>query len=357
MGNSKRIAVVGAGFFGLNAARFLAVNGNDVTVFEQREDAMLSASTLNQARVHAGYHYPRSLSTAARSRKNYIRFSAEFGDAIDRSFESIYAIAVDSKVSSLKFERFMNLIEAPYEKKEVQGFLNPDLIQSAYAVDESAFDANQLRIMMKEKLNGLSVQMNYSTQVSKVYSSSATDRVSLIDEANNEYLFDGVVGATYGVDTIEGFNEYKVNLIYEVCEILEVKCPSDFENKGLTIMDGPYWSLTPWPARDNYVLTNVRHTPHARFLDADQAVSYLNRPHFSRAEIMSREVAKYAPFIKELEVERNHFVVKTILAKREYDDARPIVIKRSNRTMSLLGSKIDNVYDMEESLMKFAADL
>lgn len=48
---------------------------------------MQEASLFNQARVHGGYHYPRSLTTAARGRANYAKFIDEFNDAVIRQFE------------------------------------------------------------------------------------------------------------------------------------------------------------------------------------------------------------------------------------------------------------------------------
>lgn len=352
----KKIAVVGAGFFGLSAARFLAGSGNEITVFEKDEDAMLSASSLNQARVHAGYHYPRSLSTAARSRKNYIRFLNEYSGAINENFESMYAIAIDSKVSPYKFERFMQLIDAPYTKQKIPKFLNPELIQSVYKVEETAFDSFALRDLLKEQLSKMNVQILYSSEIRRIRYVHK-DKISLLDNYGREFHFDGIVVATYGVDKIEGLLEFKNNLLFEACEIVEVKSPSEFVAKGLTIMDGPYWSLTPWPAMDNHVLTHVRHTPHARFSQPAQAVSYLKQIQFSRAEIMIREVAKYAPQLANLQIERSHYVIKTVLARRDFDDARPIVVKKNFRIMSLIGSKIDNVYDMEEPLMEFLGNL
>jgi len=58
--------VIGGGFFGCRLALALARNGARVAVIE-KESALLSrASFNNQARVHHGYHYPRSILTGLR---------------------------------------------------------------------------------------------------------------------------------------------------------------------------------------------------------------------------------------------------------------------------------------------------
>ena len=58
----KKIAIVGAGFFGLSIAFFLN-RKFDITVFEKKTDILTGASRANQLRFHLGYHYPRSIKT------------------------------------------------------------------------------------------------------------------------------------------------------------------------------------------------------------------------------------------------------------------------------------------------------
>src|SRR2546430_10155097 len=85
--------VIGGGFFGCSLALALRARGERVTLVEREADLLLRASANNQARVHGGYHYPRSILTGLRSRLNYPRFVAEFAPCIDRSFRHFYAVA------------------------------------------------------------------------------------------------------------------------------------------------------------------------------------------------------------------------------------------------------------------------
>src|SRR5262245_66053586 len=82
--------VIGGGFYGLYLAEFLADRFERVVVCERNADLMQRASLHNQARVHNGYHYPRSILTAVRSRVNFERFVNEFPPAIDNRFEKIH---------------------------------------------------------------------------------------------------------------------------------------------------------------------------------------------------------------------------------------------------------------------------
>ena len=62
-------------------------------MIEMRSQLLERASYANQARVHNGYHYPRSFLTGIRSRVNFPRFVDEYNDCIDRAFDSYYAVA------------------------------------------------------------------------------------------------------------------------------------------------------------------------------------------------------------------------------------------------------------------------
>src|SRR5258708_28190543 len=77
---------------------------------------MQRASLNNQARVHNGYHYPRSLLTAMRSRFHLPRFASEYGFCIDDRFEKYYAVASQfSKVTAGQFYAFCQRIGSPIE--------------------------------------------------------------------------------------------------------------------------------------------------------------------------------------------------------------------------------------------------
>ena len=57
-----KIAVAGAGIYGATAAIRLAEHGHQVHLFDPL-GLLRAASAINQYRVHAGYHYPRSPET------------------------------------------------------------------------------------------------------------------------------------------------------------------------------------------------------------------------------------------------------------------------------------------------------
>ena len=74
--------VIGGGFYGCCLALWLRAQAGTVLLLEKESSLLSRASAINQARVHTGFHYPRSLSTAIRSLINMPRFVLEFRKAI-----------------------------------------------------------------------------------------------------------------------------------------------------------------------------------------------------------------------------------------------------------------------------------
>jgi hypothetical protein len=361
MPKSSSVAIVGSGFFGMTSALYLAKRGHKVEIYERNSEAMQEASLFNQARVHGGYHYPRSLSTAARCRANYDRFVHDFQSAIFDDFRSIYAVAENSKVNFQKYSRLMGIIGAPIER--LSGPLRNEFdyrqIAEVYVTQEVAFNSTQLLILMMEQLAAYDVKIYFSEEVTRVenFELMGKEGARLKLRNGNQKAYDSVILTTYGLDEISSNFEFKANYLYEVCELVRVEVPMLLRDLAVTVMDGPYWSLTPWPAFENHVLTHVRYTPHGRFDSFLEAKEYLQQKPISRSDMILRDAARFMARIAECSVLGSEYTIKTVLRKRDTDDARPVYVQTDNRILSLLGGKIDNVYEVENVLESFIGRL
>ena len=94
-----KIAIVGAGFYGLMLGKMLSKKYK-VDIFEEQNDIMTQASAQCQMRIHSGMMYPRDLKTAMMCVRTFKPFMLKFKDAIVDDFKSLYAVANDSKISS-----------------------------------------------------------------------------------------------------------------------------------------------------------------------------------------------------------------------------------------------------------------
>ena len=61
---SKRIAIIGGGFYGCAIAENLTDHGYECTIYEKRDRILAGTASKTLFRVHKGPHYPRSEETA-----------------------------------------------------------------------------------------------------------------------------------------------------------------------------------------------------------------------------------------------------------------------------------------------------
>ena len=68
---------------------------------------------------------------------------------------------------------------------------------------------------------------------------------------------------------------------------------------------------------------------------------------------MVRDAQRYLPIMRDTRYVDSIWEVKTIMPRSEQDDSRPILLRRSDEypaCLTVLGAKLDSVYDVEEAL-------
>lgn len=358
--------VIGGGFYGTIIALYLKrIKGiKNVDIYEKEADLIKRASFANQARVHNGYHYPRSFTTAYRSRENFHRFCCDWTNCVDSNFRKYYAIARrNSKITSMQFKKFCEQIEAPLEKaeEEVSGLFNSSLIESVYKVQEYAFDALKLRNWARRELSVSRIECHFNHLITdtSIYNEKNV-QVSMIDYkgAVKKKVYPIVFNCTYsGLSQIDsGLVTSRLNLKHEIAEIALIEVPSELKNIGVTVMDGPFFSSMPFPSKRLHSLSHVRYTPHKFWIDEYGLSPYevLDKSNAdTRVDRMIRDASRYLPIIAKSNYHESIFEIKTILKKNETDDGRPILLRESNQIpglYSVLGAKIDNIYDIVDSI-------
>lgn len=358
--------VIGGGFYGATIAIYLArERGLKKIVLMEREAALLQrASYNNQARVHNGYHYPRSFTTAYRSRINLPRFVQDWPQAVKTDFVKLYAIARrNSKVTASQFKRFCRETNAPLWPAEPaqRALFDPRLIEDVFVVEEFAFDSGKLAKWAEYELAQQHVDLHLSTRVEAISQAGDSTLVTVSRSASgsartirSRYVFN----CTYsGLNQFGGdFNGVCTPLKHEVTEMALVQAPPELEDLGITVMDGPFFSMMPFPSRGLHTLSHVRYTPHLHWNDERGIDPYAQLARYeqaSRVDRMMRDVSRYMPAVKGARYVDSLFEVKTVLSKNEVDDGRPILFEKHAALpgcYSVLGGKIDNIYDVLEKL-------
>ncbi len=359
--------IIGGGFYGSAIAIYLAKSRGlrRVILLERESELLIRASYNNQARVHNGYHYPRSFTTAFRSRVNFPRFVRDWPKAVKKDFVKLYAIARrNSKVTAKQFERFCYEIGARIRPADagLKQLFEPRLIEDAFLVEEYAFDSTRLAEWAINELQDAGVEIYYSTRATAIYRSPADKGLTVAIQTksgdassiNCRYVFN----CTYsGLNQFSGdFHGTHTGLKQEVTEMALMQVPDVLKEIGITVMDGPFFSLMPFPARGLHTLSHVRYTPHFSWKDAQGVDPYKKLDEYDRAtrvNRMVRDVGRYLPSILQAKYIDSLFEVKTVLVRNEGDDGRPILFEKYTELPgchSVLGGKIDNIYDVLEKL-------
>lgn len=364
--------IFGAGIYGLFAAHLLAKKDLKVSIIEYDNRPLQRASFINQARVHNGYHYPRSVSTAAKSAQYYERFVRDFSFAINDRFKKIYAISAnDSLTNAEQFLNFCNYVEIPAIETNSKAFFNSGTVEATYETVEYSYDANLIRNWYMEEL---AKYQNVS-----FYFDRELDSVSKFESYFNLNFKDGsthtasnILNATYASinQILSKFNFELFTTKYEICEVIMTEVSDNIKNVGITVMDGPFFSLMPFGESGYHSLTSVGHTPHESSFSSLPEFSCQQynhnctpnqlyncnfcpaKPHSSWIR-MHQLAKKY--LIPEIQVtyKKSLFAVKALISASELDDSRPTVIQEFSeqpRFLSVFSGKFNTIYDLEEVL-------
>ncbi len=357
--------VVGGGFFGCSLALHLKREaGQRVVVLEREADLLQRASYVNQARVHNGYHYPRSLLTALRCRVNFPRFTEEYSECIVSDFDKYYAVGkLFSKVTGEQFRLFCERIGAPIAPapKEVQGLFNSDLVDAVFSVREYAFDPVKLKEIIVRNLDAAHIEVRFETEaltVSRV-GDSVLEVTCQSTGGENRITASSVLNCTYS-----RLNKLLVDsglptlyLKHEMTEMALVEVPEEIAHRGITLMCGPFFSIMPFPPLGLHTLSHVRYTPHREWWDTSDtaytdAYEYFEHvPKRSHGLHMIKDASRYLPCLEECRQVDSLWEVKTVLPKSELDDSRPVLYMKDwglPGLTCLMGGKIDNIYDIIE---------
>lgn len=379
--NSDKI-IIGAGLYGLYAAGYCARRGQKVTVLELEAAPFTRATYINQARVHMGYHYPRSLSTAMKSAGYFKRFTEDYDFCIHNSFQQIYATSCHfSWTDAAEFRKFcvdagISCTDLPPER-----YFKTGLCDGAFLTREYTYDARILRDYFVQELEGMpNVELMYSREIERIVKRGSCYELYAVHEGQEEiYTAPFVLNAAYAsvnhvLNRVEGAAAQGFGLKYELCEIILCSVEDSLKEIGFTVMDGPFFSIMPFGKTGYHSLTSVTFTPHRTSYDAtpqfdcaaegDCSPSRLAncndcpaRPE-SAWDYMSALARKYIREEYGFSYEKSLFSMKPILRASEIDDSRPTVIRvippegPSDKCtfVSVLSGKINTVYDLDEFL-------
>lgn len=322
----KKVAVIGAGIFGISAALELSDLGCDVTIFDKEPSICSGATLVNQNRMHRGYHYPRSIATAESSKFYETLFRNRYGKCLI-DFDHYYCVAKDSLVTPEQYLKFCDDVGLEYSLERPDGIVNVELCVKA---KESIFDINTLISLLVEELYIRKIKF-LRQEVTSIKSSWLV---------NNMY-FDAVVNATYAnTNVILKLADLPVaDYQYEQCEIVVVSAPLPL-NFGVGVMDGPYSGVLPFGNRGTFMLYDVEHSVLSRTIGElpDLPPPMDDKHRFKR---YIDKISQFVPAMSKAIYRYSMYCPKVVLLNHEKDDARPTeIIHSADGFYSVFSGKI-----------------
>lgn len=341
--------IIGAGFFGLEIALELRRLGlRRILVVEREDGIMRRASYVNQARVHNGYHYPRSPMTADRSHANFEQFVTDYADAVNTDMESVYAIARGSRISASQFETFCHMLDVPCQPapRAISELFDDALIEAAYVTRELTFDTSRIAARLAAELEAAGIEVRLGTTAEIL--GGDFDQVD-VAVAGLVHRASYVFNCTYADIEFAGV-PLRAGIKKELTEMVLIEPPRELRGVGVTVMDGPFFSCMPFPSLGLHTLSHVTYTPHESYSGSTKETL---KPYKSNRVAMIRDSQRYMPCLGRAAVVGSMFEIKAVLIRNENDDGRPILVERAENlpnVMSVLGAKIDNIYEVRDFL-------
>ena len=371
--------IIGAGLYGLYSALFCAKYGQRVTVLEMDGAAFSRATYINQARVHMGYHYPRSLATAQKSAGYFKRFVEDYSFCIHSRFQQVYATSRHfSWTDAKEFVKFCQDAGIPCEVLPVELYFREGSCDGAFLTEEYTYDAHILRDFFLEELRKQKgVELLCQRDITRILKREDRYEIHALHQGKEErYEAPFVLNATYasvnqvlqlaGAEAEGSCEPFRIK--YELGEIILCRVNARLRDIGLTVMDGPFFSIMPFGKTGCHSLTSVTFTPHKtshetvpRFscMEGGSCGRWLGncdaceKKPKSAWEYMSALARKYVREEYRFTYEKSLFSMKPILKASEIDDSRPTVIRYATRSptfISVLSGKINTVYDLDDFL-------
>lgn len=365
--------IIGAGIYGLYAALHCGKKKEKILVLEKESEAFSRATYVNQARVHMGYHYPRSYSTAIKSAGYFERFNKDYDFSILSEFDQVYATSANfSWTNAKQFQKFCNDAKIVCEEVSPTKYFKPSMCDGCFLTREYTYDAQILRdYFLKEIQKYKNVTIQYNTEIDTIQKKK--DVYEITTQNKESYTSGYILNATYASinQILEklGFEKFKIK--YELCEIILCSVSEKFKNVGITVMDGPFFSIMPFGKTGYHSLTSVTFTPHKtcyedlpKFKCQERSKGYCTEKELGNCNkciakpesawpYMSNLAEKYLKEEYGFQYEKSLFSIKPILMASEIDDSRPTVIKKFSENptfISVLSGKINTVYDLDEVL-------
>lgn len=250
-----KIAVIGAGMFGLAIASEFAARNIEVSIFEKESEILSGSTSGSIMRVHQGLHYPRDDETARQSSQSYGEFVEKFSDCIDFNYLNFYSLSKkNSRTSPLEFEKFiqrnsLNATRLDDSSLDVLG-VDSSKLECTWLCREGVLSLSRLKSRFLEEIRRFGIATHFECEIASARRVNSEWQLLSDDSAYGG--FDLVIQTTYGIDNITiNTKESEELCIFQRTLVLEASILLP-ERIGITVMDGNFLTFLPKAFSENY---------------------------------------------------------------------------------------------------------
>ena len=333
-----KVAVIGAGWMGAHISNVLNIKGYDVKIFESKKKIFLGMSGYNTNRLHMGYHYPRSLITRKQSINGYNKFIKEYPNLYKKVTNNFIGIA--NKKTHVNFKKYKKIMvgsglqinqinKLKFKIKNIEGLIKT---KEGVILQEKA--ANFFYRKIKNFLIlGKSPELNQFKEKKAILNNEEYDWI--IDCSGSNWRKNNIFNISF---------EPRVTFVYK----------SKIKNFALMVMDGNFFTLYPYK-KNMYTLGSVEHSRFKKFKNLNNAILYSKKiilKDIIKRRNMSEDVVQnfYPKFKKNFSFFSYYKSMTTVFNSKK--DSRPTLVNKDKRLITVLGGKIDTIFEAEEKILK-----
>lgn len=340
-----KVAIVGAGFFGLTLGLFLSKK-YQVQIFEKKNSILQGASSANQFRFHLGYHYPRSQKTVREINKSKESFVSFYGSDVFGKTSNYYLLANDSLVNFDKYKKFLKKNNLYF--KLIKNSYNKNIIKKNILSNEKILNYFSFKKKILSKIKQSNLIINFNTEFKK-NNIKNFDKVIITTYANNNLLLKKL--------GIKKLNDFK----FELVEKILIKLPQKYSKKSYVVVDGKFVCVDPYLGTNYHLLSDVKTSKLETVVGKFPIFNHENKKYVNKGIIKNINISqfrnfikrssKYLPFLRNAKYVGSFFVVRAIMKNKERTDERTSSIKsHSKKIISILSGKWNNCVFLAKNL-------
>lgn len=341
MKNKKKIAIIGAGWFGCHIANDLLDSGFQVDIYEKEKDIFMGASGNNQNRLHLGFHYPRSYKTRIQSIKGFNEFVKKYPKFSNKIEKNLYFIANHNK-NITDFDTYKSIMKSSRLnfKEIIPSKFGINNCEGGILCNERLIDFKKAKIFFKKKLNN---KITFNFEIKKI-------KINNKEIFINQKKYKNIINCTW--QQFAPLKSWQTK--YEGCINFLYKKKIQSNLIAMTIMDGPFYSIYPWD-KNHSTLYSVKYSRIINTKNKNKALKSIKEITLKELKNIKNKVEKeilyfYPRFLEDYKFEK---YLKSLRTIRNFNThCRESLIAKDNGVIHILSGKIDHIISSGNQIKK-----